>query len=176
MVKVTKADKAIYNGNNAWTFYNYQSFDTTDIPKLDKSSTSLITVNDTLTQLIKLPSDEPKKLTFKELNKIIKTYESKGLNADKYKLIYYSKISVPLILIVMVIFLIPLSIDISRNYQYIKIASKSLTFSVLFWILQSICLSLGKNGVLTPILANFTSHLIFTFFGLYLITKKEKGL
>ncbi|MGA1845942.1 LptF/LptG family permease [Deferribacter abyssi] len=176
IIKVVKADKAIYKGNNVWIFYNYKSFDTSDIPKIEYSYKKLESLDNTLTQLINLPSDEPKRLTFKELDKIIKTYESKGLNADKYKLIYYNKISVPLILIVMIIFLIPLSIDISRNYQYIKIASKSLSFSMLFWILQSICISLGKSGILTPVLANFTSHIIFTFFGLYLITKKEKGL
>lgn len=172
---VKRAKKAKYLGNNIWEFQDFKIFDVKTIPTLLKTYNKYKLKSKILTKFIKIKPDEPKKLSFKELSRVIKVYESKGLSAESFRLIYYNKIAVPLILIVLTILLLPLSITISRSYQYIKVAVKSLSVTIIFWVSYSVFYSLGKNGVINPFLANFSMHILFFIFGMIILLSKERG-
>lgn len=161
-------DEAKYNGNNIWHYNQLKIINLSDIPKLEKKINNLTLQNDTFTKLINYSiSTSPKQLTMKELKKIIKFYKGKGLNYSSYSLYYYNKISYSIIILVLTVVLLPFTIDISRGFSYIKIATNSILILFGFWIFMSSCLSLGKSGVLNPILSNFLPHITFIIIGIY---------
>ncbi|MGA1863080.1 LptF/LptG family permease [Deferribacter thermophilus] len=165
-----------YIGDNKWLLFDYKYFDLLDIPTIKENLNKYIFRNDTLTKFIKVKPDNPKELSFKNLRKVIKIYESKRLSTDSFKLIYYNKLANPLIILVLTILLLPVTIVISRSYQYLKIAVKSLTVVIVFWIFYSILYSIGKNGVIDPFVANFGAHFIGILVGFYMIFLKERWL
>ncbi|MCA1932042.1 MAG: LptF/LptG family permease [Calditerrivibrio sp.] len=167
-------DQATYKDKNIWNYNRLKIINLSDIPRLESKIDNLTLQNDTFTKLINYSiSTSPKQLTMKELRKLIRFYKGKGLNYSSYSLYYYNKISYSIIILVLTVVLLPYTIDIARSFSYIKIAANSIVIIFGFWIFMSACLSLGKSGVLNPILSNFLPHIIFIIIGFYGYYKKR---
>lgn len=126
-------------------------------------------------QMMSLSTTNEKALTPKELITMIELSKDKGISSTQYEISFYSKIASALSVIVLIIFLFPMSIDFSRNYSIVKNTAISFTFALVFVIAQLIGKSLGESGVLTPIPATFGPLLLFLIISLLLIIKRSRA-
>ncbi|MEF3254570.1 MAG: LptF/LptG family permease [Deferribacterales bacterium] len=163
--KLIYIDTAIFKEGKKWEYKIFKSVDLSDVPKVVNNMDNVTMENDTFTKLVKHSiAVPPKQLPMKELRRVIRFYKSKGLTYSNYAIFYYNKISYGFIPITLMLLILPFTIDISRNFSYIKVATNGILVLLGFWIFMSVMLSLGKSGVLNPFIANFSPH----FFGLIL--------
>ncbi len=102
--------------------------------------------------------------------KHIKNMEAKGFMARKEWVDFHIKFSLPFSCLLMIMIGAPLSIYSTRS---VLIISFGLTLSgyVLYWLLLSIGMSLGKNGVLSPFLSVWITNFVFIII-IFFIHKK----
>lgn len=93
----------------------------------------------------------------------------KGL-ARRLSVDFHTKIAFPFVSFVVVLIGAPLAMRVSRGGAMAGIGT-SLAVVVLYYGLDSVCLALGKNGTLPPLAAAWSSNLIFSVVGIYLIKK-----
>ena len=172
LVTIERAEKK----NKEWIFYDYKEYDIRDIPILITHIDKKYDINNSLSELITIPDNNPKLLRMEDLSKIISFYDLRGINTDKYKLVFYSKISQPLSIIVLILLILPLSVNFSRHFSYLLIASNALGVVFLYWFIAASFLSLGKTGAFGPVTANFLPLLSFFIMALVLTFKREKGI
>ncbi len=83
---------------------------------------------------------------------------------------FHYKIAFPFISFVVILIGAPLAMRIERGSAMVGIGT-SLAIVIFYYGLDSICLALGKNGTLPPLAAAWSSNLIFSSLGIYLIKK-----
>ncbi len=172
--KIVSFERGAYE-NSRWVLENYKEFDTNNIPKLVSETDKKVIKSETFDNIVSIIKTDPKLLSVKELDRIIGVYESKGLNSDKYKMLFYNKFSHPLSIVVLIILIVPLSISFSRHGSYITLAARAMFAGFGFWLFVASGASLGKAGVLSPFFANFLPHSVFAILAIVLFYQKEKG-
>lgn len=126
-------------------------------------------------QMVSLSTTNIKALTPRELYTMIQISISKGLNSSIYEINLYYKIASALSVIVLVIFLFPISIDFSRNYSIVKNATITFSFALVFILSQTIGKVLGDKGALSPIAATFGPLILFLIFSIFLIYSRSRA-
>lgn len=126
-------------------------------------------------QMVSLSTTNEKALTPRELHTMIQISKSKGINSSTYEINLYFKIASALSVIVLVIFLFPISINFSRNYSIVKNATITFTFALVFIISQTIGKSLGDKGALSPVTATFGPLILFLVISVFLIYSRSKA-
>lgn len=126
-------------------------------------------------QIVSLSTTNIKELTPRELYTMIQISRSKGINSSTYEISLYYKIASALSVIVLVIFLFPISIDFSRNYSIVKNATITFSFALVFIISQTIGKALGDKGALSPITATFGPLILFLILSIFLIYSRSRA-
>ncbi len=126
-------------------------------------------------QMVSLSTTNEKALTPKELITMIELSKAKGVSSAQYELSLYSKLASALSVIVLVLFLFPISIDFSRNYSIVKNTAISFTFALIFIVSQVIFKTLGESGVFTPFHAAFGPIILFLIISILLIMKRSRA-
>lgn len=174
IVKIVDFDRGIYNGSE-WILKNYKIYDTKNIPKMVDNVSSKVVKSEAYNNIVSIVNTNPKLLTLDELNRLIGIYRSKGLNADKYKLLFYNKFAHPLSIIVLILLIVPLTISFSRQHSYITLAARAMFAGFGYWLSVAACESMGRAGIMTPVLANFIPHIIFSVFIIFMFYRKDRG-
>jgi lipopolysaccharide export system permease protein len=115
----------------------------------------------------------PKTLSMGEISRLIKLMDARGLSANAYEMILYSRYASSLSTIVLTLLVVPIGITFTRRYSPLRNASISFGLALAFWLTFSAFKSLGDSEVLTPLAANFLPHLIFIAVGCAILYKKE---
>ena len=172
LVSIGKAKRS----DKIWDYYGYEEYDIRDIPVLNSRIDMKSDFNHTLDELIKIPNDNPKLLRMRDLLRIISFYDRRGINTNKYRLIFYSKISQSLSVIILILLILPISVNFSRQHSYILIASKGIGIGFIYWFIVSSFYSLGKTGVFGPFIAVFLPLFSLLILSVVMIFKREKGM
>lgn len=175
IVFVKYISQADYLTGKKWLIKDYKEVDTSDVPKIIKTSTDMTVENDLFTKVIDVTiSSSPKELTFSQLKKVVKFYKSKGLSYTKHMGYFYNKLANILNVVLLVFVIVPFLMDLSRSFSYLKAASNGILIVFTYFIMQSTFFSLGKSGVLSPFLSNFLVYFIFLVVGIYGYYTKRK--
>jgi len=83
----------------------------------------------------------------------------------------YQRFTGPFTSIIIIILGIPFSLMMRKRATGLSSIGVSIIVGFLYYVLDAICLALGKSGLLMPSLAASLSHLIVLFSSLYLIAK-----
>lgn len=83
---------------------------------------------------------------------------------------FHTKVAFPFVSLVVILIGAPLALRIERGSAMVGIGT-SLAVVVLYYGIDSICLALGKGGALPPVAAAWSSNLIFSGVGIYLIKR-----
>ena len=112
-------------------------------------------------------------MSFKELLEFIRKVESEGYDAAIYKVDLYAKIAFPFTCIIMCLLGTGIAIrGKTRDGLPVSIAyGIGIAFS--YWIFYSFCLSLGYGEMLHPIIAAWTSNLVFFCLGILTFLNAE---
>lgn len=82
----------------------------------------------------------------------------------------YSKLSFPLVHLIMALVAIPLALQWPRGGRVIGVAL-AIALSMSYWLVNSLAISLAKADVLPPLLAAWTGNITFAGLGLSLFLR-----
>ncbi|AGB42309.1 putative permease [Halobacteroides halobius DSM 5150] len=106
-----------------------------------------------------------------ELLKDIKLFKESGLDVSSLLVDYHLKLAKPFACFIFVLIGAPLTVRSKQGRIFGVIASIVIVF--LYYVILSFSRSLGRNGLLNPLLAAWLPNLIFSVIGIYLIIKEE---
>lgn len=148
---------------------------------LDKGSGGyLVTFHDEKAgQLDLLPEDlkrvakKSEEMSFRELFAYVKKVEKEGYDAAAFRVDLHAKTAFPFICIIMGL----IGTGIAARAKISKGIAVGITIGIgmafLYWIIYSFCLSLGYGEMLPPVIAAWTTNLIFLCVGILTIQHAE---
>jgi lipopolysaccharide export LptBFGC system permease protein LptF len=74
----------------------------------------------------------------------------------------------------MALLAIPFSIQNQRHSSLARDLSICFLFIIVYWLIYSTALSLGKSGALQPVIATWLPNLIFFSLGYFLVKRGKK--
>jgi lipopolysaccharide export LptBFGC system permease protein LptF len=112
-------------------------------------------------------SKSPGQMTYGELRKYTSEVKALGLDSRRLSVDLNSKLSFPLVALIMTLLGIPFAFSMGRRGALVGIGV-SLALSMVFWVTIGIFRSLGYVGYLSVFLAAWGPALIFGLLGIYL--------
>jgi len=114
-------------------------------------------------------SGKNEELNFSQLRKISAQMQQEGLDATRYRVDMYSRLSTPFACIIMAFLAIPFALQKSRNVNLSLGISISVLIGISFFIVQSTLIALGYSTVLPPLLAAWSANIIFFLVSIFLL-------
>ncbi len=170
---ITSIDHAKREGDK-WLITNKQVAEVTVNPPVVTHIESEYIQNALWDDLVRVAITDIRSLSPAQLSAISSIMETRGLNVSKYDMLFFQKFANAISVIVLLMCTFPIAVNFSRNYSLVKNASMMLVLGVVYWVLQSVTLSLGQTGTLTPFLANFLPIIVFSFLSVYIVYQREK--
>ena len=106
-----------------------------------------------------------------ELAKNIKLFRQSGINVNSLLVDYHLKLAQPLVAFIFVLIAVPLSLTNKKSRAI------NITFTIIiifaYYLILSICRSLGKNQILPPLVAAWLPNIIFFMLGLLILFWQE---
>jgi len=109
-------------------------------------------------------SDE---MNYAELRTYIQKIQASGYDASRYLVDLYSKLSYPLLNVIMVLIGIPFALKTGRSGGVALSIGVSIMIGFIYGIVFYVFISFGKSGVLPPILACWIPTLLFSLAGIF---------
>lgn len=171
--QINKIEK-IVKENNVWTAYNIQQILLHQNPPEIIIKNKEIMNDETWEKLTSVKSADIREYNPTELFTLIKLYKIKGINSSKLEMTLYFKFASAISIIIIILVLYPISINFSKNYSIAKNIFMTFSMYLSFIIIQQTFLSLGNNGILSPVIAVFFPLILFLVIGLFFIYYKSK--
>ncbi|MBI3756177.1 MAG: LPS export ABC transporter permease LptG [Deltaproteobacteria bacterium] len=102
---------------------------------------------------------------FRELWSYVKKLKREGYAATRYLVDLHSKISFPLVSVIMAMLGMPFALKSGRHGGIAVGVGISLIIGFSYWIVFAINVSLGYNGIIPPLLAAWLTNIIFAGLG-----------
>ncbi|HAG49745.1 MAG: LPS export ABC transporter permease LptG [Deltaproteobacteria bacterium GWC2_42_51] len=108
-------------------------------------------------------------MNYRELTKYVKKLKREGYAASRYSVDLHSKISFPLVSIIMVMIGIPFALRSGRHGGIAIGVGLSVIIGFSYWVVFAVNSSLGYNSIIPPFVAAWFTNFIFTGFGVLLL-------
>ncbi|WP_022850064.1 LptF/LptG family permease [Limisalsivibrio acetivorans] len=167
--------ESVTPSGDKWKLENIEIFSLVPVPELVEQIDVAVEDNPMFSDLADLPVNQPKFLSIAELGRIIDILENQGLDASKYKLMLYKNFSHALSVIIILLLVFPLSVNYSRHRSYVLSAVYSLSAAFGYWVIMGSAQSIAKTGVVSPLVASITPHILFAGLAFYLIYSRERS-
>jgi len=107
----------------------------------------------------------------KELAKNIKLFRKSGISVNSLLVDYHLKLAQPFVAFIFVLIAVPLSLTNKES----KAVNITFTIIIIFayYLILSVCRSLGRNEILPPLIAAWLPNTIFMILGLLILFLKE---
>lgn len=135
-------------------------FEDLEIPELEESPDELIAMS----------ARESDEMRYAELERYIRTVERSGQNANEYRVHLAQKVSLPLALLVIVIFGAPLATTNARGGPAFGIGV-SLVVTMTYLMLFKVGEAVGTSGAVDPVIAAWAPNALFLMGGIYLLLR-----
>ncbi|MBT3981645.1 MAG: LptF/LptG family permease [Bacteriovoracaceae bacterium] len=175
--RFVKAKSAIFKKDNLWEFHDVlflYNLEGEEFPIIEMKNISSYALLENPENIRKVFS-EVETLPIEGLYSYIKNIKRTGINTSEFEVLLLEKINSALICIVFA--LIPIFSIYSpsrRHSSFGKIVFFTLVFGVVYWLISSSMLALGKNGSLPPVIAVFSVPFIFILLISSIIYKNRK--
>jgi lipopolysaccharide export system permease protein len=167
------ANKGVYEGG-LWKFYNSITY------KFDANGQIIeepLFLEEEIMTIPEGPKDflaqrqRPEAMTIAQLDTYIwKLSRSGAANVIRnLKVDLYQKFTSPFTSLMIILLGIPFSLMMRKRATGLSSVGISIMVGFLYYILDAICLAIGRGGILPPFLAASLSHIIALSFSLYLI-------
>lgn len=138
----------------------FDDLETPSFPKIDANELP-IALDESLEEFNKIEADIST-LTFLRLYDYISQLNSNGINVNEYLVMFYMHISEGLICIIFALIAATSIFNPNRrNSSFGKSAAYIFVFTILYWLIQTYFIELGKNLKISPFLATFTVPSLF---------------
>ena len=111
---------------------------------------------------------QPNEMTYAELSSYIDQLKNDQLNAIPYQVALHGNMAFPFANFILTLLGIPLSFSYLRKGGMAKNVIAGLGITLLYWLLLSTALSLGRFQMISPLVAGWGSHFLFLLLGLFL--------
>lgn len=118
---------------------------------------------------------EVETLRLKHLWKFISRNSAAGIDTTPYEVLFWSKISMALVPIVMAILAIPFGAFRQRHSSLARDVTVCFFLIIIYWLFFSTALSMGKSGQIPPLVAAWMPSLIFFSLGVGMILRGRKA-
>jgi lipopolysaccharide export system permease protein len=173
VIKKTDAERGVYK-NGLWVFYksltrNY--VDNKEIQDPEYREEEIMAIPETPEELLN-QRQSPDFMDIKELDEYIWKLTKSGAVSvvQNFKVDYYARFFSPFTNIIIVLLGIPFALKMQKRATGLASVGLSIIVAFLYFVFSAVSIALGKNGMLTPILAASLSHVIMLVFSLILIS------
>jgi lipopolysaccharide export system permease protein len=110
---------------------------------------------------------DSEEMSYTELRTYIQNIHASGYNATRYLVELNAKLSLPFLNLIMVLIGIPFALKTSRSGGVAMSVGLSVLIAFIFGVIYYIFLSVGKTGILPPVLSAWTPTLLFGLAGTF---------
>ena len=110
---------------------------------------------------------DSEEMSYTELRTYVQKIQASGYDATRYLVALYSKLSFPLLNLIMVLIGIPFALKTGRSGGVALSIGVSVMIGFAYGVTYYIFLSIGKTGVLPPFLSAWTPTLLFGLTGIF---------
>ncbi len=114
---------------------------------------------------------EVETLRLKHLWRFIERNKQAGIDTNSYEVMFWSKISLALVPLIMAILAIPFGVHRSRHTSLARDVTLCFLMIILYWLFFSTALSMVKSGSLPPIVAAWLPSVVFGMIGVTMIAR-----
>lgn len=151
----------------------YDNLNRPSFPSVTNKSAPII-INEDISDFKQIEADITT-LSFMKLYNYISQLNETGISVGEYLVIFYKHISDSIICIIFALLAaIPIFNPNRRSSSFGKSASFVFVFTILYWLVQSYFIELGKNIKIDPFVACFTVPIFFLIFILSVFYKNRK--
>jgi lipopolysaccharide export system permease protein len=118
---------------------------------------------------------EVETLRLKNLWRYIQRNKDAGIDTHSYEVVFWSKISMALVPLVMALLGIPFATQHHRHASLARDVSICFLIVLVYWLLFSSALSIGKSGRIPPLWAAWTPNLVFFAFGIFMVLRNRRA-
>lgn len=118
---------------------------------------------------------EVETLRLKHLWRFIARNSAAGIDTNSFEVLFWSKISMALVPLVMAILAIPFGAFKQRQSSLVRDITTCFFLIILYWFFYSTALSMGKSGSIPPLIAAWLPSLMFFALGAGMIAKGRKA-
>jgi lipopolysaccharide export system permease protein len=104
-------------------------------------------------------------MSFLELRTYVQKLQESGHQVGKYVVHLYSKLSFPLIHVIMALVAIPFALVSPRSGGRAVGIGIAIVIAVGYWVVHSMAISFAKADLLPPMLAAWTANIVFAGLG-----------
>ena len=104
-------------------------------------------------------------LSFLELRAVVQKLRESGHQVGKYVVQLYSRVSFPLVHVIMVLVGIPFALVSPRSGGRAMGIGVAIAIAVSYWMVHSVSLALAQADLLPPVLAAWTANIVFAGLG-----------
>ena len=115
----------------------------------------------------------PQEMSSKELRQQIDILQQAGADTKNFEVDLYLKYSIPFSGLIFVLLGVPLGLRVKRGSKATGVII-SIVLVFLYYIFLSTARSLGRGGVLIPILAAWSPNMVFGLLGVFIMLGAEK--
>jgi len=123
----------------------------------------------------KMIEKEIDRLRIKDLIRFIANNKKSGVDAKSLEVKLHSRFSLSFIPFIMCLLAIPFSVSRTREGRLGRDLMIAMAITFIYWLSYSICLSLGENGTVTPILAAWLPTAAFGSLAAVLLLRMERA-
>ncbi len=170
--ELLQAEEASFNGKN-WLLTEGKStrFDPmTGFPVVSPFRSKTLSIKETPKDF-KVIEKEVDRLRIKELARFIERNKQSGIDSKVFEVKLHSRFSLSFIPIIMCLLALPFSVSRSREGRLGRDLTMAMVITFCYWLSYSICLSLGQNGMLPPVLAAWAPSMVFGVLAAVLLKK-----
>lgn len=109
-----------------------------------------------------------------QLNKFIKKNKDAGLDTLRYEVDYHGKYGFAFAAFVMSLIAIPFSVSRQRSGGAFVGVGICLGLAFIYWLLYSSSITMGKHGLVPPILAAWGANIVGVAFSFFLLVRLKK--
>lgn len=166
-IKKVTAKSAIASGDHEWKFTDVEEFSSLSglsYPKISNLDSSIITINESLSDFKQINADIST-LNIVKLYEYILILKSAGINVSEYTIFFLDKFSTSFMCIILsLVSSVGIFNSNRRNASFGKNVTFVLVFTIFYWLIYSYTFSLGVNSRIPPIVATFGVPSLFVFF------------
>ena len=118
---------------------------------------------------------EVETLRLKNLWRYIQRNKDAGIDTHSYEVVFWSKISLALVPLVMALLGIPFATQHHRHASLARDISYCFLIVLVYWLLFSSSLSIGKSGRIPPLWAAWGPNFLFFAFGLFMVLRTRRA-
>jgi lipopolysaccharide export system permease protein len=162
LVEFLQAETATYNGKE-WEMTQGKTtrFDPkTGFPIVEPFKSHALKIKETPKDF-KVIEKEVDRLRIKDLIRFIDRNKKSGIDSKVMEVKLHSRFSLSFIPLIMCLLALPFSVSRNREGRLGRDLTMALVITFFYWLSYSICLSLGQNGMITPILAAWLPSMVF---------------